>query len=329
MLPSAFRANGFSLLRTVKICYKFLMKLVFLGTGGTIPTERRRHPALAVRREGDVFLFDCGEGAQTQIFRSHLGIASIHTILVSHLHGDHVLGLPGLLMTMTQNNRSGPLTVIGPAGINRWIRHVCEDLTFHPSFPITVKEVEPGPVLVSSQYQIHAFTLEHIIPTLGYRFQENDRPGKFRVEEALRLGIPRGPLWGRLQSGHTVTLDGGKQVDPQQVLGPPRPGLKIVYAVDSRPCEETVRAAFEADLLVHDGMFLPPDSDKARARGHSTADEAAQVALRARVKRLVLTHVSPRYRGDVKGFVSQASKIFPQTILAEDLMEIEIRHTNI
>lgn len=302
------------------------MKVVFLGTGGTIPTERRKLPALAIRREGDVFLFDCGEGAQTQIFKARLGIASIRAILISHLHGDHVLGLPGLLMTMTQSNRSQPLVVIGPAGVAKWIRHIGEDLTFHPSFHINVREVESGPVLVSSQYQIHAFSLEHSIHALGYRFQETERPGKFRVDEALRLGVPIGSLWRCLQSGHVVTLEGGKQVHPQQVLGPPRPGLKIVYAVDSRPCGETVQAAFEADLLIHDGMFLSEDLVKAQARGHSTVTEAAQVASTAKVRRLVLTHISPRYRGKEKGFLKQACKVFPQTVVAEDLMEIEIRH---
>jgi len=203
-----------------------------------------------------------------------------------------------------------------------------EDLAFHPYFDITVREVEPGPVLVSSQYEIHAFSLEHTGLTLGYRFQEAERPGRFRVEEALRLGVPRGPLWGRLQSGHTVWLEGGKQVYPQQVLGPPRPGLKMVYAVDSRPCRETVKSAFMADLLIHDGMFLPEDADKAHARGHSTVTEAAQVALTAKARRLVLTHLSPRYRGEENRFLKQACEIFAQTIIAEDLMEIEIRHGN-
>jgi ribonuclease Z len=304
------------------------MKVVFLGTGGTIPTERRKHPALAIRREGEIFLFDCGEGAQTQIFKARLGIAPIRAILVSHLHGDHVLGIPGLLMTMTQSNRSQPLIVIGPPGIAKWIHHISEDLTFHPSFHVNVREAVPGPVLVCSQYQIHAFTLEHGITALGYRFEENERPGRFRVEKALELGVPRGTLWGRLQSGHTVSLEGDEQIRPQDVLGPPRPGLKIVYAVDSRPCSETVRAAFEADLLIHDGMFLSEDSNKAQARGHSTVNEAAQVASTAKVRRLVLTHLSPRYRGEENRFLKQASRVFSQTTVAEDLLELEIRHTN-
>ncbi len=304
------------------------MNVVFLGTGGTIPTEKRKHPTLAVRREGEVFLFDCGEAAQTQIFKARLGIAPIRTILVSHLHGDHVLGIPGLLMTMTQNNRSESLLVVGPPGLDKWIRHVSEDLAFHPSFEVSIREVGPGPIAVSSQYEIHAFSLEHSIPTLGYRFQETQRPGRFKVAEATRLGVPKGPLWGRLQSGSTVRLEGGKEIHPAQVLGPPRPGLKIVYAVDSRPSHKTIQAASGADLLIHDGMFLSEDLDKAQARGHSTAAEAARVARRARAKRLALTHLSPRYRGEEKRFLEQACEIFPQTIVAEDLMEIEIRHTD-
>ncbi|NIQ38900.1 MAG: ribonuclease Z [Proteobacteria bacterium] len=302
------------------------MKVVFLGTGGTIPTEKRKHPTLAFRREGEVFLLDCGEGAQSQIFKAHLGIAPIRAILVSHLHGDHVLGIPGLLMTMTQSNRSQPLLVVGPSGIAKWINHVCEDLAFHASFEIAVQEVESGPVLVCPQYQINAFFLEHSIPTLGYQFQETERPGRFRIEEAIRLGVPKGPLWRRLQSGSSVRLEGGREVYPKQVLGPPRPGLKIVYAVDTRPCRETVEAALEADLLIHDGMFLSEDIDKAHARGHSTAIEAAQVALEAKARRLALTHVSPRYRGEENRFLKQACKIFPETIVAEDIMEIELRH---
>jgi ribonuclease Z len=225
---------------------------------------------------------------------------------------------------MTQNNRSDPLQVIGPAGVAKWIRHISEDLIFHPSFDIRVREVQPGPVLTSPQYEIHAFSLAHSIPTLGYRFQENERPGRFRVEEAIRLGIPRGPLWGRLQAGDTVRLEGGRQIHSRQVLGPPRPGLKIVYAADSRPCRETVQAASGADLLIHDGMFLAEDVDKAKDRGHSTATEAARVAFRAKARRLVLTHVSPRYRGEENRILKQASKIFSQTIVAEDFMEIEI-----
>ncbi len=321
--------RSFSLSKAGETCYKFCMKVVFLGTGGTIPTEKRKHPTLAIMRGGESFLFDCGEGAQTQIFKARLGIAPIRAILVSHLHGDHVLGIPGLLMTMTQGNRSEPLSIIGPTGVSKWIRHICEDLAFHASFDLDVKEVGPGRALVSSEYSIHTFPLEHGIPTMGYRFQEAERPGRFLVEEAMRIGVPKGPLWGRLQSGYTVRLEGGVEVHPQQVLGPTRPGLKIVYAVDSRPCEETVEAAFEADLLIHDGMFLSEDVDKARARGHSTAAEAAEVARRAKAKRLVLTHVSPRYRGEETRFIKQACKIFSQTIVAEDLMEIVLSHRDI
>jgi len=304
------------------------MKVVFLGTGGTIPTERRKHPTVAIKREGEVFLFDCGEGAQNQIFRVRLGIAPIRALLISHLHGDHVLGIPGLLMTMTQSDRSQPLLVIGPTGVAKWIHHLCEDLAFHPTFDLSVREVESGPVLVSPQYEIRAFFLEHSVLTLGYCFEETERPGRFRVEEAIRLGIPRGPLWGRLQKGETVRLEGEREVHPQQVLGSPRAGLKIVYAVDTRPSAETVRAASGADLLIHDGMFLSEDTEKAKARGHSTVTEAAQVALRAKVRRLALTHVSPRYRGAENRFLRQASEIFPQTIIPEDLTEIEIRHVD-
>jgi ribonuclease Z len=300
------------------------MKVVFLGTGGTIPTERRKHPALAIRREGDTFLFDCGEGAQTQIFKARLGIASIRAILVSHLHGDHVLGIPGLLMTMTQSNRSQPLIVAGPVGIVKWIGDMCEDLTFHPSFDVSVREIESGPVIVSPQYEIHAFSVEHGIVALGYCFEETKRPGRFQVEKALRLKIPKGPLWGRLQSGHSVSLEGGTQIHPDEVLTPSRRGRKVVYAVDSRPCAETVQAALDADLLIHDGMFLSEDLDKAQTRGHSTVAEAAQVASNARVGRLALTHLSPRYRGEEGRFLKQACKVFSQTVVAEDLMELEI-----
>ncbi|MBW2058727.1 MAG: ribonuclease Z [Deltaproteobacteria bacterium] len=302
------------------------MKVVFLGTGGTIPTAKRKHPAVAMRWEGDVLLFDCGEGVQTQIFKTGLGIASIQAILISHLHGDHVLGLPGLLMTMTQSSRSRLLELIGPIGLARWIRHVCEDLNFRPSFEIAVREIKSGPALVSPKYRIHAFPLDHTVLTLGYCFEENERPGRFRVQEALRLRVPRGPLWGRLQAGQTVELEGGRKVHPWEVLGEPRPGIKVVYAVDSRPSKETLRAASGADLLVHDAMFLPQDLDKAKARGHSTTTEAAELASKARVRRLILTHISPRYHGQEKRILREARKIFPSSMVAEDLMEIEILH---
>jgi ribonuclease Z len=300
------------------------MKVVFLGTGGTIPTERRKHPSVALKREGELFLFDCGEGCQTQIFRARLGIGAFRAVFLSHLHGDHVLGIPGLLMTMSQSSRSQPLLLVGPAGVARWIDHLCEDLNFHPSFDISVKETDSGPVLVSPQYQVDAFPLEHRVFTLGYCFYERDRPGRFQTETALSLGVPRGPLWGRLQSGFSVTLEGGTEVHPAEVLGPPRPGRKIVYAVDSRPCKTTVQAAIEADLLVHDGMFLSEDADKAQERGHSTVAEAAQVASEARTKQLALTHISPRYRGVDQKLLEEASLIFPHTILGRDLLEVEI-----
>jgi ribonuclease Z len=302
------------------------MKVVFLGTGGTIPTEGRKHPALAIKREGDIFLFDCGEGVQTQIFKAHIGIARIRAILISHLHGDHVLGIPGLLMTMTQTNRSQPLLLIGPMGLDRWLRHIHEDLNFTPSFQLTVKEVEPGPVLVTTQFQIHAFYLKHSVLTLGYCFEEAEKPGRFQVEKALKREVPRGPLWGSLQSGEIVRLEGGRQVYPHQVLGPPRAGLKIVYAVDSRPYAKTIHAALKADLLIHDAMFLSEDLDKAQARGHSTAVEAAQVASAAGVGCLVLTHVSPRYRRREKDFLKEACEVFSETTVAEDLLEMDIRH---
>ena len=303
------------------------MKIVFLGTGGTIPTEKRRHPCLALKREGELFLFDCGEGSQTQIFRARIGIGALRAIFLSHLHGDHVLGLPGLLMTMSQTSRCQPLLIIGPAGIATWVRHVCEDLNFHPAFQIDVKEVTPGAVFVSNHYRVDAFPLEHTVCTLGYSFCETDRPGRFQVEAAMKLGIPKGPLWGQLQSGSPVTLEGEREVHPSQVLGPNRPGRKVVYAVDSRPCQTTVQAATDADLLIHDGMFLSEDGDKARDRGHSTVTEAAQVARAARSRRLALTHISPRYRGEDQKFVDEATRVFPDTILGRDLMEVPIPQT--
>jgi ribonuclease Z len=304
------------------------MKVVFLGTGGTIPTERRKHPALALRRGGEVFLFDCGEGAQTRIFRARVGIAPIRAILVSHLHGDHVLGIPGLLMTMTQNNRSQPIMVIGPSGTDRWLTHIFKDLAFNPSFEVSIKEAQPGPVLVQSQYEIHAFALQHGTPTLGYRFEEKMRPGRFCVGAATGLGVPKGSLWGQLQSGRAVTLKDGREVHPREVLGPPRRGRKVIYAVDSRPCGETVEAASGADLLIHDGMFLSEDLDKAKARGHSTVKEAAEVASAAKVHRLVITHISPRYRGEENTFLKEATGLFPKTTVAEDLMELEIKYAD-
>lgn len=299
------------------------MKVVTLGTGGAIPTAKRSLPATALIREGEMLLFDCGEGAQLQMRRAHTGFGRLSKIFISHLHGDHLAGLPGLLMTMALLSRDKPLKIFGPPGLKKFVRVARETFRFHNEYELTVHEIEGGRVTTGSGYWVEACPMDHSIFALGYSLVEEDRPGEFNLKRALELGVPEGPLFGQLQRGISITLRDGRLIRPQEVLGSARKGRKFVHALDTRPCEAVVALANGADLVVHDGMFAQDLVEDAQQMGHSTALQAAQVAKEAGIHQLVLSHISQRYRDD-KVLLQEARSVFPRTELARDLMSIEI-----
>ncbi len=275
------------------------MRVTFLGTGGAVPTTERGPSALVLEREGERLLFDCGEGTQRQMMRFGTGFSVSH-LFVTHLHGDHVLGIPGLVQTLDFNDREAPLAIHGPPGSKRHLRDLVEAGGYRPSFPLTINEVRPGNVALDADgYEVRTFPTDHRnVSSLGYALVEDDRRGRFDREKAEELGVPVGPKFGRLHDGEAVELDDGTIVRPEQVVGEPRPGRRFVYTGDTRPTDATVEAAEEPDLLVHDATFASEWAERARGTGHSTGREAAEIANRAGARRLALVHISSRYAGD-------------------------------
>lgn len=300
-----------------------VITIVVLGSGGTIPTLTRHLPAFTIQCDGDLFLFDCGEGAQMQFARAKLSFGKLEGIFISHLHGDHVMGLPGLLMTMSQIPRERPLLLAGPPGIAEFVEGNRRFLGSQYPFPVEIQETTGGVLYDRNMVRIEAAPARHSCFTLAFALEEHERPGRFSVEEAEHLGIPAGPLYGKLQHGLPVVLPDGRQVLPEQVLGPPRKGRKIVYATDTRPCEEVARLARDADVLIHDGMFDEDMRDQAHQKGHSTVVQAAEMARRAGVNHLLMTHLSSRYFSDAP-LLEKARSVFPRTTMARDLMEITV-----
>ncbi len=299
--------------------------VIFLGTGGSLPTKERGLPAVALRREGELFLFDCGEGTQRQMMHAGLGFNRPMSIMISHLHGDHVLGLPGLLQTMSSLVRDKPLDLYGPEGISGYLGSLRRTLAFAANFPVRVTQLKPGQEVLRNGYNIKTTKAMHDITCLAYAVVETDRPGRFHPEKAKRLGVPEGPLWKQLQIGKQVKVD-GKTVAPRQVMEEPRPGLKIVYAIDTRPSDEVKTLAKEADLLMHDGGFAEDRRDKAKEYFHSTAREAARVAKAARVRKLALVHISAVTRDD-SILLKQARSVFKATLVPKDLTVVSLKRS--
>jgi ribonuclease Z len=305
-----------------------MMECVLLGSGGMMPMPGRFLTSVAVRLQGQLYLFDAGEGCQINLKKTKLGIKPLRVMAVSHLHGDHCLGVPGLLMMRAQVPDAGPLTILGPPGIERFIRQVHGSLAFFLDYPLSFLEWNEGHSEVAYEDDLVRILwgpLKHTTLCLGYRLEEHSRPGKFKTEAAKALGIPYGPLWGKLQRGETITLDQGSKISPSQVLGPPRPGRKICYAVDTRPNKFLYRLCHDADLAFLDGMFLPEHHEEAEAKGHMTADDAARVAARAEVQRAVLVHISPRYTDEDMGrFLEAAKGRFENAEIGADLQQFTI-----
>jgi ribonuclease Z len=298
------------------------LDLVFLGTSGSVPTAKRGLAGTLLRRGGERILVDCGEGTQRQLLRSSVGLVELPEIFLTHYHADHYLGLPGMLKTFALRGREAPLTVYGPPGLNDLfgiLRRVFGRL----SYELTLVELQPGESVAREDYRIEAFAVEHGLSANGYALVEEARPGRFDLEEAKRLGIPEGPLFGRLQGGEPVELPGGTAVKPEQVLGPTRPGRKVVLAGDTRAAGSVLEASKDADVLVHEATFSVEERERAEETLHATATSAAELALAAGVRLLALTHLSNRYFGPE--IVREARTVFPETVVPKDFDIIDVR----
>jgi ribonuclease Z len=300
------------------------LHVTFLGTAGSIPTPKRSLPAVAIQRKGELLLLDCGEGTQRQMIQAKIGFHRKTKVFISHMHGDHVLGLPGLIQTMSLLDRERKLEIYGPKGVEAFVEAVKQAVQFTLTFSIEVFEIEnAGKVCEEKEYEMHAVWADHVVPSLAYAFIEKPRTGKFYPEKAKNLGVPEGPLWSRLQHSYTVESPNGRTVKPEDVVGPQRPGRKIVYTGDARPSKSLIEFALNADLLIHDTTFDDELEERAREDGHSTPSQAATVAKEAKAKKLILTHISARYE-DSSILLEQAKKIFPFVDVAEDFMKIDV-----
>ena len=300
-----------------------MLNVTFLGTAGSIPTPERNPSAILINREGEMMLFDCGEGTQRQMMRARTGMMRLNYIFLTHLHADHILGIPGLLETLAFQGRENPITVAGPIHTVRMVESFKSVCYFSRNFDVQAIELHPGDVLKMKGFQVRAISTQHSVPSLGYSLEEDMRLGRFNRDAATNLGIPSGPLFGKLQHGQGIEVDGIK-IKPNQVMGPERPGRKIVYTGDTRPCKSVQQASMGADLLIHDCALANDMVEWAKETKHSTAAEAAEVAKNADVGQLVLTHISSRYSEDTSQLLKEAKSIFERTIVAEDLMSLEI-----
>ena len=299
------------------------MKLIFLGTSGSIPTIKRGLPAIALKRERELLLFDCAESTQRQMAHAHISPMKLDAIFITHLHGDHFLGLVGLIQTLSLMDRTRPLDVYCPNGERDRIESYLQIPHYTLTFDVRVRELNAGEELRRQGYRILTSNVDHPVPALAYALMEDERSGRFYPEKAAALGVKAGPDFSRLKAGQSVKMRDGRTVKPEQVLGPPRPGRKIVYTGDTRPSEHIVKLARGADVLIHDCTLADELAEKAAENSHSTPSEAAEVAKRAGVKQLVLIHMSPRYEDD-SVLLEQAKKSFPNTVVAHDFMVLEV-----
>jgi len=305
-----------------------MLTVTFLGTSAARPTIERNVSGLAVHREGETLLFECGEGTQRQMMRYGVSFA-LSEIFFTHFHADHFLGVIGLIRTLGLQGRPEPLFLFGPKGAKKVLSTALQLGVERVPFPVEITEVKAGDTVTGpikrDGYDICAFPTEHGGgPSLGYILKEHVRRGRFDVEKARALGIPEGPVWGQLSKGEEVRLADGQTVRASDVVGPARPGRLIAFTGDTRPCAATVDAAQGADLLIHEATFGEEERDRARDTGHSTAKEAAHVALAAKAKRLVLSHVSARYSISADELVREAREVFPDSGVAKDGMEIDV-----
>ena len=306
------------------------MRVTFLGTSSGVPTRARNVSCVAFRppQRAEVWLFDCGEGTQHQLLRSDLNISQVAHVFITHMHGDHVLGLMGLLATCGMTAHARAIHIYGPRPISDYVREVSRRTQFQTNYPLEVHEVSAGPVFEDDEYTVTCAPLKHRLTAYGYRVTEKDRPGHFDVERAQQLGIPSGPLYGKLKRGERVTLPDGRTFDGADFSGPPLRGRSVVYCTDTTYCRSSVELARGADLLIHEATFAEADEALAVRATHSTAAMAARVAREAGVRRLLITHFSPRYfPGNETGpddLLREARAVFPATELAHDFLSVDV-----
>lgn len=298
------------------------MRVTFLGTAASRPTVARNVAGLAVQREGELILFDCGEGTQRQLMRFGTGFA-FREIYFTHLHADHFLGVIGLIRTLGLQDREEPMDLWTPAGTEALLQQAVELGGERTPFEVRIRGIEPGDRIAHGPFGVVAFATRHGPRSVGYAVAEHARLGRFDAEKARQMGIPEGPLWGRLHRGEVVEVE-GRLVQPAELVGPSRPGRTVVYTGDTRPCAGTREAAKGADLLVHEATFASDEADRALATGHSTAAQAAEIAAAAGVRQLALTHFSPRYSDDPRLLEREARRVFPNVVLAHDGLVLEV-----
>jgi len=300
----------------------------FLGTSASRPTVERNVSSIAIIREGETLMFDCGEGTQRQMMRYGISFA-LSRIFFTHMHADHMLGVIGLCRTLALGGRTEPLHLFGPPGSDDLLRTAIQLGTDKQHYPIEVTEIQPGDSIEHDHYSLATFPVDHAGKrAIGYALIEKERLGRFDPERARAMGVPEGPMWGALHRGRPVTLPDGRVVTAESLVGPSRPGRRIVLTGDSRPCEATITAATGADLLVHEATFSEEEAPRALETGHSTAREAAEVALKAGVRKLMLTHFSARYTRDAIELEKEARTVFPESYAARDGLELDVGFTD-
>ena len=297
------------------------MEIIFLATSSAVHSYNRNHPAIILRAFGETMLFDCGEGTQRQLIFAKVSPMKISKIFLSHYHGDHILGLPGLLQSMNFRGRETKLTIYGPKGLNT-LKNAIFNLGYCKiDFPIEFIEIGTETIESCEEYIIKSQDVNHQVPCLAYTVKELKKP-RFLREKAIELGVPVGPAFGKLHNGEEVEVN-GKIIKPEQVLGPARKGNKVTYSGDTTPCEEMIEFAKDSTLLIHESTYVNEDADKAKDNFHSTSSDAARIAKKSNSKQLVLTHFSTRYTS-LDDLLKEAKEIFENTKLAKDFMKIEI-----
>ena len=297
------------------------MEITFLGTSSAVPSKQRNHAGIIIKHFKDTLLFDCGEGTQRQLTYAKISPMKINKIFITHFHGDHVLGLGGLIQSMGFRGREEDLDIYGPKGLGRLINAVLKIGYFQLNYNINIHEIDEGIVVETDEYVIRSIIAEHNIDNISYSVYEKKKP-RFLREKAIELGVPVGPAFGKLHNGEEVEVN-GKIIKPEQVLGPPREGKKVTYSGDTRPCEKLIELAQNSDVLIHEATYENADLDKAIEHCHSTSKEAAEIAKKANVKLLALTHISTRYTTDLN-IKNEAREIFENTVVANDFTEINI-----